>query len=214
VPLARFVRLLPANSAYLIFDSRGVGTAWTKAEAMDHSTKDAKQAPQDDVERTADATEPAQRTWVAQGFTWLEDIVYLGLGLLLGGSALVLLVTSGISFGQSVLSGTLGDNIITLLDQILLILLIVELLYTVQVSFRDHVLVPEPFLIIVLIATTRRVLVLTAEFPKLLGQGDAAIRNAMLELGLLTLMIVALATSLLMLRKRSTQAVAERISRT
>jgi hypothetical protein len=114
---------------------------------------------------------PAQRTWVAQGFTWLEDIVYLGLGLLLGGSALVLLVTSGISFGQSVLNGTLGDNIITLLDQILLILLIVELLYTVQVSFREHVLVPEPFLIIVLIATTRRVLVLTAEFPKLLGQG-------------------------------------------
>jgi hypothetical protein len=181
---------------------------------MYRNTKDTKQAPHDDVERTADATEPAQRTWVAQGFTWLEDIVYLGLGLLLGGSALVLLVTSGISFGQSVLNGTLGDNIITLLDQILLILLIVELLYTVQVSFREHVLVPEPFLIIVLIATTRRVLVLTAEFPKLLGQGDAVIRNAMLELGLLTLMIVALVTSLLMLRKGSTQTVAERIART
>jgi hypothetical protein len=40
------------------------------------------------------------------------------------------------------------------------------------------------------------------------------IRNAMLELGLLTLMIVALVTSLLMLRKGSTQAVAERIART
>jgi phosphate starvation-inducible membrane PsiE len=181
---------------------------------MYRSTKDTKQAPHDEVQRTADTTEPAQHTWIAQGFTWLEDIVYLGLGLLLGGSALVLLVTSGISFAQSVFNGTLGDNIITLLDQILLILLIVELLYTVQVSFREHVLVPEPFLIVVLIATTRRVLVLTAEFPKLLDQGDAALRNAMLELGLLTLMIVALVSSLLMLRRRSAHAVAERISPT
>ncbi len=177
---------------------------------MDRGTIDAQQATHAEG-HTADGTGPPQRKWVARGFTWLEDVVYVGLGLLLGGSALVLLVASGISFGQSVLSGALAGNIIALLDQILLILLIVELLYTVQVSFREHVLAPEPFLIIVLIATTRRVLVLTAEFPKLLAQGDAALRNAILELGLLTIMIVALVISLHVLRKRSTPAVAERI---
>jgi uncharacterized membrane protein (DUF373 family) len=51
-----------------------------------------------------------------------------------------------------------------LLDRILLILLIVELLYTVQVSFREHALVPEPFLLVGLISAIRRVLVVTAEF--------------------------------------------------
>src|SRR5689334_660087 len=89
-----------------------------------------------------------QRRWVSHSLTLLEDVVYLGLGLLLGGSALALLATSGLRFGQDVLNGTLGDNII------------------------------------VLIAATRRILVLTAEFSKLLEQGEAAFRNAMLELGL------------------------------
>src|SRR5436309_12396267 len=107
---------------------------------MEQGRSDARQATQDRVQTARDAPGPAQRTWVSRGFTWIEDVVYLGLGLLLGGSALVLLVIGGISFGQSVLNGTLADTIINLLDQILLILLIVELLYTVQVSFREHVL--------------------------------------------------------------------------
>jgi hypothetical protein len=33
------------------------------------------------------------RTWIARAFTALEDVVYVGLGLLLGASALVLLVS-------------------------------------------------------------------------------------------------------------------------
>ncbi|MGH7313680.1 MAG: phosphate-starvation-inducible PsiE family protein, partial [Candidatus Rokuibacteriota bacterium] len=75
---------------------------------------------------------------------------------------------------------------------------------------REHTLVPEPFLIVGLIAAIRRVLVLTAEFPKLLEQGEVAFRNAMAELALLTVMIVALVASLLMLRRRGAQAVADR----
>ena len=155
-------------------------------------------------------TGKAERVWVARGFTWLEDVVYVGLGLLLGGSALILLLSAGVSFGRGILDGTLAENIVNLLDQVLLILMIVEILYTVQVSFREHVLAPEPFLVIALIATTRRILVLTAEFPQLLGQGGDAFRNAMLELGLLTLMIVALVASLRILQKRNPAAVAAR----
>jgi len=34
------------------------------------------------------------------------------------------------------------------LDQLLLILMLIEILYTVQVSFREHVLVPEPFVLV------------------------------------------------------------------
>jgi hypothetical protein len=39
----------------------------------------------------------------------------------------------------------LPPGVIGVLDQVLLILMIVELLYTVQLSLREHVLVPEPF---------------------------------------------------------------------
>jgi Phosphate-starvation-inducible E family len=165
-------------------------------------------------ENELDGEGPAQgrREWVSRGFTWLEDLVYIGLGLLLGGSAVVLLVSGAIRFGQGLLDGTLAANIVDLLDQILLVLMIIEILYTVQVSFREHVLAPEPFLIIVLIAATRRALVLTAEFSRLVQGAEGTFRNAMLELGLLTFMILALAASLLMLRRRSAQAVAKRDS--
>lgn len=61
---------------------------------------------------------------------------------------------------------------------------------------------PEPFLIIGLIAVTRRVLVLTAEFANLIDRGDQAFRNGMIELGMLAFMIVTLVASLLMLRRR------------
>jgi hypothetical protein len=40
-----------------------------------------------------------------------------------------------------------------------------------QVSFREHTLVPKPFLIVALIAVTRRILVVTAEFAELAEAG-------------------------------------------
>lgn len=47
---------------------------------------------------------------------------------------------------------------------------------TVQVSFREHALVPEPFLIVGLIAAIRRLLVLTAEFAPLLEKNGGRSR--------------------------------------
>ena len=87
------------------------------------------------------------------------------------------------------------------LDQILLVLLIIELLYTVQVSFREHGLLAEPFLVVALIAVIRRVLVITAEIAKLPESSDNVFRHAMWELGVMTAMILVLVGSLIMLQK-------------
>jgi hypothetical protein len=150
------------------------------------------------------------REWISSQFTRVEDVVYIGLGLLLAASALVLLVAAAIRFGQTFLTGEFPASSIDLLDRLLLILMIVELLYTVQVSFREHSLVPEPFLIVGLIAATRRILVLTAEFVTLLEKGEGVFRNAMIELALLTLLVVAMVFSLVLLRRRRANAVADR----
>jgi uncharacterized membrane protein (DUF373 family) len=82
--------------------------------------------------------EASKRALAARAFTVVEDVVNLGLGVLLAGSAIALLVSSGINFVQILLARSLTTNIVPLLDRLLLILLIVELLYTVQVSFREH----------------------------------------------------------------------------
>jgi uncharacterized membrane protein (DUF373 family) len=150
------------------------------------------------------------RLTIARGFTRVEDAVYIGLGVLLGLSAAALLVNVAIAFGKSVLSGASAQSIVDLLDRMLLILMIVELLYTVQVSFREHTLVPEPFLIVGLIAVTRRILVVTAQFATIFEKGnEAAFRSAMIELALLTVMVIVLVLSLRLLRKGSAKSHAE-----
>ncbi len=155
---------------------------------------------------------PAQRVrqWVARGFTRVEDVVYIGLGLILAGAAMALLADGLVGFARALLAGELAEQIVALLDRILLILMVVEILYTVQVSFREHALVPEPFLIVGLIAATRRILVLTAEIGKLLQQGDPAFRAAMWELALLGVLLLVLVVSVVLLRRRGEAAVAEK----
>ena len=78
------------------------------------------------------------RDWVARIFTRVEDLVYIGLGVLLAGTAIVLLAVGAYDFVSQLVAGGLPGHVVELLDRILLILMIVEILYTVQVSFREH----------------------------------------------------------------------------
>jgi uncharacterized membrane protein (DUF373 family) len=148
------------------------------------------------------------RVWLARAFTAVEDVVYICLGLLLAGSAFALLGTGVVEYVQSVVAGK--PRTVELLDRILLVLLIVELLYTVQVSFREHVLAPEPFLLVGLISAIRRVLVLTAEFGELRDRTENGAQHFMIELAVLTVLIIALAVSLVLLRKSGAAVIAKR----
>ena len=142
------------------------------------------------------------RQWLGHWFDLAEDTLYVGLGLLLVAIAFTLLITEIVYFAQYLSTWTLAENVVFLLDRILLIIIFVEVLYTVQVSFRQHILRPEPFLVVGLIAVTRRVLVLTAEMSKLAKETQTGFYNAMIELGLLTLLVVALVLCLRMLRQQ------------
>ena len=94
--------------------------------------------------------------------------------------------------------------------------MLVELLYTVQVSFREHALVPEPFLLVGLISVIRRVLVLTAVMGERTTAGAPDHGNAaatgplVLELAVLAGLILALAVSLVLLRRRGERTAAAR----
>jgi hypothetical protein len=119
------------------------------------------------------------RAIIVRGFGIVEDAVYVGMGILLAYSAASLLITGGIALWKATTGGA-----------------------PLQVSFRAHTLQPEPFLIVGLIAATRRILVVTAEFSLQAKNDPAKMREGMLEIGLLTLMVLALVGSLLMLRGR------------
>jgi hypothetical protein len=79
--------------------------------------------------------------WIAASFSLIEDIIYVGLGLLLAGVATALLITEITYFLQYVYAGVLSENIVMLLDRVLLIIIFVEgcRFHFVSMSYnRDH----------------------------------------------------------------------------
>jgi len=93
------------------------------------------------------------------------------------------------------------------LDQLLVVLMLVEILHTVRISIRSHILVTEPFLVVGLIASIRRVLVITLEAATLSEggrwstEGASIFRASMIELGLLGLLILILVFCIALLRR-------------
>ena len=139
-----------------------------------------------------------------RGERWLtaaEDVLYVGIALLLLLAAVALLLTAAIEFSVEIGRETIGEQTLHMLNELLLVLMIVELFHTVRVSLREHTLVPEPFLIVGLIAGVRRVLIITAEAWHLGETDPSQFERAMVELGLLTVMTLAIVVSIILLRR-------------
>jgi uncharacterized membrane protein (DUF373 family) len=149
--------------------------------------------------------ETAGRRFVSIAFSAVQDVVYVALGVLLAVTAAIMLVQGAVELARTATSGLELRGVVEILDRILLALMVVELLYTVQVSFREHALKPEPFLLVALIAAVRRILVITAEFSAQAGAGvdEDVFRQVMWELGLLTVLIVVLVASLVILQRKT-----------
>lgn len=97
-------------------------------------------------------------------FLRVEHSVYVALGGLLAIIAILALIHSGIDVWRQVVDWDDPDRILDIMDGLLFILMLVEILHTVRVSIRSGSLTCEPFLIVGLIASIRRVLVITLEF--------------------------------------------------
>lgn len=138
---------------------------------------------------------------VTRSFQWLEKAIYTSLGSLLALAAIALLLYSIADFLMAIGLVDFPANIVTLLDRLLLVLLVVELLYTVQLSYSSGTLVLEPFLFVGLIAAIRRIFVLTAEFTEGKSATDIPFDHFVTELGALSGLILVLAISIWLLRR-------------
>ena len=153
-------------------------------------------------------TETGARRAVSGAFSRVQDVVYVALGVLLAVTAGIVLVQGAVELWRSATTGVDVRAVVSVLDRILLALMVVELLYTVQVSFREHALVPQPFLLVALIAGVRRILVITAEFSAQERADDRAFQHVMWELALLTVLIVVLVASLVILQRNALERMA------
>jgi uncharacterized membrane protein (DUF373 family) len=152
------------------------------------------------------ADEPARRHFdYYLGKT--EILIYSVLATLLAITALVTIATSVQILWAALSHWTIAAQTLKVLNQLLIVLMLVEILHTVRISIRSHVLVTEPFLVVGLIAAIRRILVISLEAATLTKEGAWAaegssgiFRSSMIELGLLGLLVLVLVVSITLLR--------------
>ena len=92
-----------------------------------------------------------------------EIVIYSVLAALLAVTAFVTIATAGQILWIGLSHWTVAAQTLRVLNQLLIVLMLVEILHTVRISIRSHVLVTEPFLVVGLIASIRRILVITLE---------------------------------------------------
>lgn len=142
-------------------------------------------------------------------FGYVEHGVYIVLGLLLSLATFLELGTVALQLLHGFGNWSGGEVILPIIDRLLFVLLLVEVLHTVRASIRTGGLTPEPFLIVGLIASIRRVLVITLQTSEATKPGGwsaenaAIIQGAMLELAVIGGLILILVVSLYLLGRTS-----------
>jgi formate-dependent nitrite reductase membrane component NrfD len=127
------------------------------------------------------------------------EIALYSVAFVLLAAAAVLVAIGGVqAVIQSVTQrATTLEGAVLVLDHALLILIVAELAYTIR-SVQYHEIRVEPFLFIGLIATIRRILIVTAELEH--PQTDQALNRLLLQLGALGLLVLAIAAAIFMVR--------------
>ncbi len=143
---------------------------------------------------------------------WLhraESVILVLIAIVLILLAVLLLGNSAVGLAALLNPGPQQDVrtlAINVLDTVLLVMMTMEIVYTVAVSLESHSLVAEPFLIIGAIAAIRRMLVITAESTAPGGTSPLSGTQStqlLAELALLALIVIAMATSIYVLRRSS-----------
>ena len=142
-------------------------------------------------------------------FLHVEHVVYIGLACVLSAAALAGLAGAVMTFLRAAGEWASTGTIFAVIDRLLFVLLLVEILHTIRASIRTGGLTPEPFIIVGLIASIRRVLVITLQTSEAskpgvwTPQSHALVDDSMLELSVLGGLILILVASLCMLHRWS-----------
>ena len=107
-----------------------------------------------------------------------EVVIYFVLAVLLFVTALATIANAGKMLWEGLVHWTIAAETLVVLDQLLVVLMLVEILHTVRISIHSHFLVTEPFLVVGLIASIRRVLVITLEAATLTKGGTWSAEGA------------------------------------
>jgi uncharacterized membrane protein (DUF373 family) len=128
-----------------------------------------------------------------------EDVIYVGIAVLLAIAAGVLLVSAAADLFDLGGEQSASQVVLQVLDTLLLVFIVVELLFAVRVILGKREVVAEPFLVVGIIASIKEIIVLSVEAASYVGEGDKFV-HAITEVGVLGVLVLVLAVAAIMLR--------------
>src|SRR5437773_10626904 len=145
--------------------------------------------------------EPRRNLWIA----WMETLD--GLGYITAGLSFLLLgmvvfAHAWYTFLKTLASGVLPAAL-TLIHDLLLVVILLELFRTIINFLKTHIITLEPFLYICIIASTRRILTTGAETAYSKDLTQEVFHQYLLDIGVNVLVIVALVFAVYMASKRT-----------
>ncbi|MGI8684473.1 MAG: phosphate-starvation-inducible PsiE family protein [Acidimicrobiales bacterium] len=145
---------------------------------------------------TEDPPQPFLTRVTNDGLRFAEDLLYALVAVTLIGCAFAVLAST---INKLFTKG--GDGIIAAmeatLDSLLIVFILVELLSAVRSTLTERKLVAEPFLLVGIIATIKEIVIVSAFAEK-----GRDVQNSMLEVGVLGGVLVGLALSSWVLRRK------------
>ncbi|MHB2149877.1 phosphate-starvation-inducible PsiE family protein [Calditrichota bacterium LG25] len=138
-----------------------------------------------------------KRDFITKSYVAFEYFIYLIVSILLVITIGLLVYNSVLVIGKTVETSNFIRGVLKLIDRVLLIIMVVEILYTVKVSIQSHKLSPAPFFIIGLIASIRRILIISVEGAYL----PEKFNHHMIEMGVLGVIIIIFVFSLILFKK-------------
>ena len=130
-----------------------------------------------------------------------EEAVYVGVGLLLVLSAVIVLGTVAYHLVKDLGHGA-EEAVTSALDGLLLVFIVLELLAGVRATMVERKLVAEPFLIVGIIASIKEIVVIALRAKTESGLDDQAFRASMAEIGVLGLLVLTLAAAGYLVRRK------------
>jgi len=127
-----------------------------------------------------------------------EDVVYVGIAILLLVSSGVLLVVA-VDQLLDVFDDLGSGPIVEVLDTLLLVFILVELLFAVRTTVAKRQLVAEPFLLVGIIASIKEIVVLSVKAAEDIGTGEK-FRDQLWQIAVLSVAVVLLGGTAWLLR--------------
>ncbi len=157
------------------------------------------------VEGTSPDEEPPRYVRIGNALLAIaEDVIYVGIAVLLAVAAGILLVSAATGLADIGGDKSASEVVLASLDTLLLVFIVVELLFAVRVIVGKREVVAEPFLIVGIIASIKEIIVLSVEAADYVGDGDKFV-HAIIEVGVLGLVVLVLAVAAIMLRAKEQQ---------